>query len=244
VTLIEFVAPIKGKGKGYVDTALAALLFAELHEGLTGLKAVEVRLRLKAAHVQNADSIDITSVLERAGRYAQPNGSRWSLTTSGRAYIRGQLGLPATDIEKLHDDVSTLQTVVAGISDATIRDYVAEALICLEHGALRACVVFAWTGAIRVIHAKLLGHGGGALNAALKKHDPKARDVSRLDHFAYVEDKATLRAAQELRVLDEAQRDTLEEHLDLRNRCGQPGNYKPGEKEVSGFIEDLVTIMF
>jgi hypothetical protein len=76
------------------------------------------------------------------------------------------------------------------------------------------------------------------------KHDPKARDVSRIDHFAYIKDDTTLLAAQELGILGEAQKTRLEKNLDLRNCCGCPGNYKPGEKEVSCFIEDLVTIAF
>lgn len=242
MTLIEFIAPIKGKG--HKETALAALLYAELHEGLGSLTVGQVRDRMKTSRIKNADGINVSSVLARTNHYVhKPNGGGWSLTPSGRTYIRELLGLPAADVEK-QQDVSKLQTAVSRISDSIIREYIGESLVCLQHGALRACVVFAWTGAIRVVHDRMLGYNNVALNAALKKHDPKARDVSQVEHFAYIKDKTTLLAAQELGIFDKAQKDTLEEGLNLRNRCGHPGNYKPGEKKVSSFIEDLVTIVF
>ena len=242
MTLIEFVAAIKSKG--YKEKTLATLLYAELYEGLDVLAAGQIRDRMKSTRIKRADRINVSDVLARAGHYAHnPNGSGWSLTPSGRNHIRELLELPATDIEK-QQDVSKLQTVVSGISDPVIRDYVGESLICLQHGALRACVVFAWTGAIRVVHERMLAGNHAALNCALKRHDPKARDVSQVDHFSYVKDKTTLLAAQDLGIFDKAQKDTLEEDLNLRNRCGHPGNYKPGEKKVSSFIEDLVTIAF
>lgn len=242
MTLIEFIAAIKSKG--YKEKALATLLYAELHEGLGSLAAGQIRDRMKSTRIKRADRINVSDVLARAAHYAHnPNSGGWSLTPSGRNHIRELLGLPATDIEK-QQDVGKLQTVVSGISDPVIRDYVGESLICLQYGALRACVVFAWTGAIRVVHERMLTGNHAALNSALKKHDPKARDVSQVDHFAYIKDKTTLLAAQDLGIFDKAQKDTLEEDLNLRNRCDHPGNYKPGEKKVSSFIEDLVTIAF
>jgi hypothetical protein len=190
VTLIEFIAAIKSKG--YKEEALATLLYAELHEGLGSLAAGQIRDRMKSTRIKRADRINVSDVLARAGHYAHnPNSGGWSLTPSGRNHIRELLGLPATDIEK-QQDVGKLQTVVSGISDPVIRDYVGESLICLQYGALRACVVFAWTGAIRVVHERMLTGNHAALNSALKKHDPKARDVSQVDHFAYIKDKTTL----------------------------------------------------
>jgi len=121
---------------------------------------------------------------------------------------------------------------------------VEEALTCLQVGALRACVVFLWTGAIRTIQNEMLVYGSTKLNAALQKHDPKARAVSTIDHFSYIKDKTSLLAAQELGELDKGEKDTLEENLNLRNRCGHPGKYRPGVKKVSSFIEDVVSIVF
>jgi len=153
------------------------------------------------------------------------------------------LGLPKESSTVEHD-VSSLSATVAKITDPLVRDYVIEAITCLKVDARRACVVFAWTAAIRIIHDKMLSHGKRALNAAIQKHDPRARTVSRIDHFAYIRDITSLLAAQELGIFDKAEKDTLEENLNLRNRCGHPAKYQPGEKKVSSFIEDLVSIVF
>jgi hypothetical protein len=68
--------------------------------------------------------------------------------------------------------------------------------------------------------------------------------VSTLDHFAYVKDKVFLEAAQEIGLVDKGQKATLLEGLDLRNRCGHPGKYRPGVKKASSFVEDVVGIVF
>jgi len=79
---------------------------------------------------------------------------------------------------------------------------------------------------------------------ALHKHDPKARPVHQLDDFAYIKDALALLAARDLGLLDKNQKDTLEDALGLRNRCGHPSKYKPGVKKVSSYIEDIVSVVF
>ena len=68
--------------------------------------------------------------------------------------------------------------------------------------------------------------------------------IKNLDGFSYIKDRITLLAAQSLGVLDKNQKDTLIEALDLRNRCGHPGKYRPGVKKVSAFVEDITSIVF
>ena len=118
-----------------------------------------------------------------------------------------------------------------GVADDVVRGYVDEAITCLRAGALRAAVVFLWTGAVRTLHEAALKKGTAQLNAALQKHDPKARKVAKVEDFAYVRDKIFLLACGELGVLDKGERTTLEDALDLRNRCGHPTKYRPGVLE-------------
>jgi len=151
----------------------------------------------------------------------------WTLTPSGFDYVRELMGLPVPEPEIEHD-LGALTNLVARIKDPEVKDYIEEATKCLQVGALRASVVFLWSGAIRTIHNQLLAFGSAQLNAAIQKHDPKARSVSKVDQFAYIKDSTTLLAAADLGLLDKNQRDTLEEALGLRNRCG----------------EDVVTIAF
>lgn len=111
--------------------------------------------------------------------------------------------------------------------------------------ALRACVVFVWVAGIRTVQTSMLAKAtSAAVTTAVQKHDQKARTLKTVDDFAYVKDAVTLLAAKDLGVLDQAEKDTLEEALDLRNRCGHPGKYRPGIKKVSAFVEDITSILF
>ena len=65
-----------------------------------------------------------------------------------------------------------------------------------------------------------------------------------MDDFAYVKDIVVLLAAKDLGILDKHEKDTLEEALNLRNRCGHPGKYRPGIKKVSAALEDMASIAF
>jgi hypothetical protein len=151
--------------------------------------------------------------------------------------------LPSTAPE-IENDVATLQALVAKVSDSVVRDYVLEAIKCLSVGAIRAAVVFLWTGAIRTLQEECLTRHGATLNAAIAKHDPKARSVNKLEDFAYIRDATALLAFQELGILDKGEKTTLGEALDLRNRCGHPTKYIPGIKKASSFIEDVVGVVF
>jgi hypothetical protein len=246
MTLAEFLAPLGSAAQR--DLCLAVLYYELRYRDRTALTVEEIREELVRARVPKASKINVADVLNKAGGLVDSpgvNGSRrlWQLTVSGEKYIRADLNLPAAEPEIEHD-VTTLESLAAKVSDLIVRDYILEAIKCLSIGALRAAVVFLWTGAIRALQEEAIARHPASLNTAISKHDPKARQVTKLEDFAYVRDATALLALQELGVLDKGEKATLGEALDLRNRCGHPTKYKPGEKKVSSFIEDVVGIVF
>ncbi len=246
MTLVEFLAPLRKTS--HRDRVLAALYFKYKYENINKLTVEQIKQALKQARAPRWTKVNVPDVLVKSGHFVDSPGSEagrrlWSLTRSGIGYIQELLGLPSVQLEIEHD-IGSLSTIVGSILDDQVREYVAEAVKCLQVDALRAAVVFLWTGTIRAIHVQLLSAGSGPLNAALQKHDLKSHTVNKVDDFAYIKDKISLLAAQEVGILDKTQKDTLQEALDLRNRCGHPGKYRPGVKKVSSFIEDLVSIVF
>ena len=93
--------------------------------------------------------------------------------------------------------------------------------------------LFFLTGAVRTLQEESFTKHFANLNAAITRHDPKARPVNKLEDFAYIRDATALLAFQDLGILDKGQKTTLGEALDLRNRCGHPTKYKPGIKRAS-----------
>jgi hypothetical protein len=53
-----------------------------------------------------------------------------------------------------------------------------------------------------------------------------------------------LLAAEGIGALDKNERTTLEDALDLRNKCGHPTKYNPGIVKASSFVEDVIGIVF
>ena len=246
MTIVEFLHPLKGGG--IRDFCLAALYFSERYSGAREVTVEELRALLKRARVPRAANLNLADVLAKSAPYVDTAGKRsrsflWTLTTAGREHVRSLLGFPEPEVEIEHG-VASLEAMLSSISDKEVADYLAEAIKCLSVGALRAAVVFLWAGAVRQIQQDCMSCGAANVDAAVQKHDPKARKIRKLDDLAYVKESVLLLAAQDVGLFDKNQRTTLTDALNLRNRSGHPGKYKPGPKKVSSFIEDLVSILF
>ncbi|MGA2391602.1 MAG: hypothetical protein ABSF97_21800 [Candidatus Sulfotelmatobacter sp.] len=246
MTLGEFLTPLADGPQR--EVCLAVLYYHQHHRDKSAMTVEEMRDELVRARAPKASKINVADVLNKSGAFvdspgADGNRRLWQLTTSGEVHIRGKLNLPASEPEIEHD-VATLRALAAKVSDSVVRDYILEAIKCLSVGAIRASIVFLWTGAIRTLQEESLAKHTATLNAAITKHDPKARSVNKLEDFAYIRDATALLAFQELGILDKGEKATLGEGLDLRNRCGHPTKYIPGIKKASSFIEDIVGIVF
>lgn len=244
MTLVEFIAPLKKNA----HRVLAVLYYKHRYEDAVSQTVDQIRAALRTARTPGWKKINVADVLAKSGHYVDSPGSQgakrlWSLTGSGEQYVRKLLDLPSAEPEIEHD-VGSLETLASKVTNSDVRSYIEEAVKCLRVGALRASVVFLWAGAVRTLHEKMLRTGVTRLNQALLRHDPKARQVSRIDDFEYIKDKYVLLAAQDLGIVDKGERDALQEALDLRNRCGHPTKYKAGVKKVSSFVEDVVGIVF
>ena len=247
-TLLEFVRPVLGSSRR--DLCLAAMYYLRDEKAIEQCSSAELKAALMAARVPKAKTINVPDVLGKAGHFvsAHKNVSKvnlWQLTESGDRYVREKLNLTqeATEIE-IENDISVMNALLAGVSDDVVRSYLEESVLAYRVGALRACVVFLWSGAIRHLQDKALAIGATPLNAALIKHDPKARHVSKIEDYSGVKDVIQLLGFREVGIIDKGEWATLQEGLDLRNRCGHPTKYRPGVKKVSAFIEDVVGIVF
>lgn len=246
MTLIEFLNPIIKRGLS--DLCLAALYFQLRYAGQGEITVEELRAILARARVPRARKANLADYLAKSAPYVNVSGKKgnrllWTITDSGQKNVRTLLGLPESDVEIEHD-VSTLQGLATSLKNADVTDYVKEALMCLSVGALRATVVFLWTGAVRVIQEETLAKGLTNVNTSLQRFDNKARTIKTIDDFCYVKESTLLLVAQDVGLYDKNERGILEDALGLRNKCGHPGKYSPGPKKVSSFVEDVINVVF
>jgi hypothetical protein len=140
-------------------------------------------------------------------------------------------------------DSQLISNTLPRVTDEDEREYFIEAETCLRAGALRSCVIILWLAAMRNIQKRILPLKK-QFNIEEKKYDQRARDVDDIDDFAYLKDKNVILAAQAMSIFSKPQKDTLEECLNLRNRCGHPGNYAPQKQRLLGYIEDIIQMLY
>jgi site-specific recombinase XerD len=176
--------------------------------------------------------------------------------SNSRTFMRYSLAVPSAkkeivsplDIITSSEYLESIDSVLISntlprITDEDEREYFVEAETCLRAGALRSTVIILWLAAMRNIQRRILSLKK-QFNVEVKRHDPRARDVDIFDDFAYIKDKPIILAAQSIALFSKPQKDTLEECLNLRNRCGHPGNYTPQKQRLLGYIEDIIQVLY
>lgn len=247
ISLVEFLAPVKAQRQRL--KCLAVLYYFSHYKDTPSMTSAEVKSALVQARLPKAKTINVAQVLSTAGASVDTDENNdkghklWRLTDSGTREIREILGLPDEQPE-IAVDVTALEKAAKKVADPLAAEFVAEAITCLQVGALRAAVVFAWTGAVRTLHDRAAAKGWPQVESAVQKHDSRIKNVKKIEDFAAVPDKVFLLAARDLALIDKGQWTILQQALDLRNQCGHPSKYRPGHKKVSALIEDLLSIVF
>jgi site-specific recombinase XerD len=152
-------------------------------------------------------------------------------------------------IEKINDhdffDTTDLEYILSKITDVEERDYLSEGLRCFKANALRAGVIFLWTASVYKIQKMCLTQSLGHINTELKKIYPKAKEIKVIDDFGYIKDEYLLELACRLKLLDKTKKEELKNTcLDLRNKCGHPGKYKPKGQKIKAFVEDIIGMLY
>jgi hypothetical protein len=240
-TLAEFLRPVRSGS--HRDRVLGTLAYLEQYLDQPSATSSTIKAAMVSARLPGARKANVADVLGKAGHLVDrnPSSGEWTLTNSGDEFVA--LRLPIDELPATQAVADSIRSVLPGISDDVARDFATESIVCLEAGALRAAVVFLWSGAIRVLQERALIHGSSAVTVAVRTHDPKARDIKKLEDFAQVKDRIALLAFRDLGLIDKGEWTTLQEGLDLRNRSGHPTKYRPGLAKVRAFIEDVVGIV-
>lgn len=245
-SLTDFLRPLKDKSS--TVRALAMVYFVVTTENLEAVTSADLRELFKRLRGRNVAAINTSDVLSRLGTAgyleALPNirPIAWKITDAGEAKVRHELGI-ADDASELRAEIAELTALAQKVASEETRDFLLEAVSCLGAKALRAAVVFVWSGAIWTVQEWLMKRPLGDVNKQIEKHQ-KTREVKRIDDFAFVNDNTTLIVARDLGLWDKGQHKMVEHALDLRNQCGHPSRYKLPLSRCKSVIEEMVTLVF
>jgi hypothetical protein len=245
VTLAEFLQPVRGASKG--DQLLATLFYFKYEEGEDAMTTGELREGLVRARIPRAKDANLSAALGRLVPKVDRHAKQWSLTDTGEEYVRVELGLdPGQPTSKAIQDVSSLNKLLPSIEDEIVRDYIQESVTCLQADARRAAVVFLWSGVVAIVREEIWQAAGKKpveIEKAVQKRNPRISFAKRA-HFDNVNDATLIEITADFELYEKAERKRLKEGLDLRNDCGHPVKFKPGENKVSSFIEDMLQVVW
>jgi len=177
----------------------------------------------------------------------------WDSQRRYTKYIYGKKKIDFSPFDKIvienefdQNELSKIEKLIMGLDSPKERDYLIEALSCMQVGALRASVLLIWNACLYNIRQKCIDlNEFKKLNEEAKKQYNKAKQIKKIEDFEHLTDKTTIIVSCNIGVFTKFQKDILiDSCLSLRNKCGHPSDYSPEEFAVKAFIENIIKIVF
>lgn len=212
-----------------------------LQVGKTNFTANELSTALAAAAVPRQARLRDQLVHLSRGRKApifRLAGSRFALSLFGQNEVQDYLGITARPTAR----PSSLAALVGRISGEAEKQFLAEAIACLEVEARRAVVVMIWLMTVDHMQRYVLTHKLVDFNTAwARRPDNRGRAIAVQDHFLEIRDESTfIEILRSAAIITNDVRKILDEKLGFRNTCAHPNDIVIPESKVLAAIEDLV----
>lgn len=219
------------------------------HQGATSVTADDIRKCFRGALLK--EPTDLSALLKSltTGKVspllrAKPAGS-FAISLHGVNEVEAILPAsvkPAASGTLLSTALPLLQRTIAKVTDPARRDFLAEAISCLEVGARRATVILSWIATLDHMYDYVLAHGLVQFNAALGKQTGKLGKLSiaKKDDFGDLKESEFILVCRSAGLVTNDVRKILEEKLGFRNSCSHPSSIAVGDSKVLSFIEDIV----
>jgi hypothetical protein len=201
------------------------------------LTETAARIGLPAAKAWN-----ISGLLSASGGKAIRTPQGWELSGAGKQAVEALAG-PLGTASPPKPAIS-LRAHITAIADPHTREFVEEAISCLEHKLHRAAVVLSWIGAVSLLYDYVLKHELASFNPEATKRDAKWKTAKTRDDLARMKEFDFLQILESISVIGKNTKAELEGCLKLRNACGHPSSLSIGEHRVASHIEILVLNVF
>jgi hypothetical protein len=202
----------------------------------------EIRTLASNAGLTEAKKWNIADILARSKPNAIRSKDGWELTSDGRRIVSDLAGpYSATVAPKV---AAGLRHYLVSVADDQTRDFLEEAVLCLESELYRAAVVLSWVGAVAVLQDHVLNSRLADFNAEAKRRDSKWKDAKTRDDLSRLKEAEFLNILEAISVAGKSVKQELEGCLRLRNGCGHPNTLKIGDAKVAAHLETLIQNVF
>jgi hypothetical protein len=224
----------------HATKVLAIGYYLEVLEGKEPFDVGDIREGYLSAKLSPSSNIsaEISTNLKRS-LMLSPQRGKYALTQPGSETIRGLLQMDAP--QEIRERISEkLRSNVLTIADADEREYIEEALKCLDVEAYRGAILMGWAACVDNLYRKIEQAGLGAFHQACAQFMKNPRVVRTRNDLEYYKDSDVLQAAERMGLYDRNVRAALKRQLDLRNRSGHPGEVKPQVHVANAFFEEII----
>ncbi|WP_183577859.1 hypothetical protein HDF18_10530 [Mucilaginibacter sp. X5P1] len=167
----------------------------------------------------------------------------WTLTISGKSHIIGA-NLLNKHKSNLTNDVTDLRVHLATINNSHTKNFLEEAISCLEADQKRAAVVFSWIGAVSLLYDEVINNHLPAFNVESIRRDAKWKPAKNADDLGKMKEVEFLNTLESISIIGKNVKQELQQCLQLRNACGHPNSLMIGVRKVAAHIEILILNVF
>jgi hypothetical protein len=181
-----------------------------------------LRTHLKLPRFNSAHHFSVNSRRQKGKR------PRFVKADTGYSLERGvfedlhkKYGKRATAVAIQNDLLKHLGT----LTDADLKEYLAEAVNCFGSGYFRAAIVMGWCAGYAILRAWLFRNHVGAVNVAMSSWKTPKR-IAKMEDFDELGERVVLDTARAAAVLTKEQHKQLVALLDQRNSFAHPSGRK------------------
>lgn len=209
-----------------------------------------VKVREKGVDIgfRKVSQWNVTAILKAAAKDGQVAqlASGWKLLSPAYKIIENHFQQEATIISETRH---ALRTHLSKIGDDQRRLFIEEAIKSFDVRAFRSAVVLSWVGAAHILQDHIVSKHCAAFNAAGTARVAKALSngnkysftpVRSVKDFGVIGESDMLQLCQDAGILHKAEKQVLQDRLDLRNQCGHPNPLAIAEHTVAHHIEVLM----
>ena len=237
-SLEEVKAKVHSNGISPTDVLLLCLSVRDTPAPVKEIQTLAVRIGVPKAKKWN-----ISAYLSRAKMLAIRTPDGWELAPGGHKHVNSLMGFSGPSAPSLAS-VTSLRSQVAKMGNAATKEFLTEAIDCVEQGLSRAAVVLSWVGAVSVLYDHVITKHLAAFNCEAQRRDAKWKSAKTADDLARMKEGDFLNVLEHLSIIGKSVKQELEGCLKLRNGCGHPNSLKVGENTVAAHVEKLVLNVF